>query len=109
MKVNNTLKNLCRPAYIYFMISMVSFVAMVIQNRGNSNTYCVGPYECYVSNTSGVFLAKLMYILFFTWLLDVFCKAGYSSLSWFLVLLPFTLMFVMIAGFIIINAGHMVM
>ena len=108
MKISSTLKNLCKPAFVYFIISIISFLAMVVQNSGNSNTYCVGPYECYVSNTSSIFLVKFLYILFFTWLLDVFCKSGYSSLSWFLVLFPFIMMFVLIAGFILTKAGHMI-
>tara|TARA_Y100000992_G_scaffold70981_1_gene44545 strand:- start:4589 stop:4918 length:330 start_codon:yes stop_codon:yes gene_type:complete len=108
MKITEAIKKLCTPAFIYFAISIFSFLVMIIQNFGNTNSYCVGPYECYVSNTSGVFLVKFLYILFFTWLLNVFCKAGYSSVSWFLVLLPFILMFVLIAGFILKNAGQMV-
>ena len=108
MKISDTIKKLCKPAFVYFTISIFSFLVMILQNSGNSNMYCVGPYECYVSNTSSVFLVKFLYIMFFTWLLDTFCKAGYSSLSWFLVLLPFILMFVLIAGFILSKAGHMV-
>lgn len=106
MNLKATLKKLCTPALVYFMISSFSLIVMLIQNSNNTNMYCVGPYECYVNNTSTVFLVKVLYILFFTWLLDVFCKAGYSSVSWFFVLFPFILMFVLIGAFILTSAGR---
>jgi hypothetical protein len=37
-----------------------------------------------------------MYVLLWTWILNLICKAGVPGLSWFLLLLPFLLMFVMI-------------
>jgi len=36
-----------------------------------------------------VFIAKILYIGFWTFVLNYICKAGYKSVSWFLVLLPF--------------------
>ena len=107
MNLKTTFKNLCKPSMVYFTLSVFSLLVMIVQNYNNTNMYCVGPYECYVNNTTTVFLVKVLYILFFTWLLDVFCKAGYSSVSWFLVLFPFILMFVLIAAFIFTSAGRM--
>ena len=34
-----TVRNLCAPALIYLIISMVSVFAMVLQNVGNTNQY----------------------------------------------------------------------
>ena len=93
VKVIKDFKDLCTPASIYFVISMVFFVIAVVQNLGNTSNYCLGKFSCYVNNTTGVFVLKLLYILFFTWLLNVFCKAGYKRLSWFLLLLPYVVMF----------------
>lgn len=106
MNIQKTLKGLCKPSYIYFLISMIAIVLMAIQNLGNTHTYVCGMYQCSVENTTAVFISKLVYVLFWTWLLNVFCKAGYEKLSWFLVILPFVLMFVMIAALLIANSGN---
>ena len=45
------LNSLCRPAYLYFMLSMFVLVFMVIQNMGNTHTYCIGNYGCQVPNS----------------------------------------------------------
>ena len=51
-----------------------------------------------------MFLFKAIYILFWTFVLNAVCKAGYKEVSWFLVLLPIILMFV-ILGMVLINMG----
>lgn len=98
VQVVKDFRELCTPASIYFVISIVFFLIAVLQNLGNTSNYCLGKFSCYVNNTTGVFVLKLLYILFFTWLLNVFCKAGYTRLSWFLLLLPYVLMFVLIGA-----------
>ena len=92
-----SLKNLCTPAYLYFIISIIALVMMAMQNYGNTNTYCLGEYSCEVSSTFLLFLIKLAYVLLWTWILNLICQAGVPSLSWFLVLLPFVIMFLLIA------------
>ena len=97
------LKNLCRPAYLYFILSMFVLVFMVVQNLGNTNTYCVGDYKCQVPNTLAVFIGQVLYIAFWTWILNLICRAGYPELSWFLILFPFILFFVLL-GLMLIQA-----
>ena len=92
-----TLKSLCTPAHVYFLLSLVSLIIMAFQNLGNVNKYCVGNYECTVTSTLGVFAVKMLYVGFWTWVLNTLCKAGYTRLSWFIFLLPFIAMFVLIA------------
>jgi hypothetical protein len=96
MKVTG-LKDLCTPSYVYLVISMIAVVIMAIQNYGNINTYCVGSLTCAVGSTALVFAIKILYILFWTWILNLICKAGVPQLAWFLVLLPFILFFILIA------------
>ena len=96
------LKDLCTPAAIYFVVSMIAIVLVLLQNIGNRNMYNVGSFGCRVPNTALVFIVKLIYILFWTWILNLMCKDGHSEISWFLVLLPWILMFVMI-GLVMIN------
>lgn len=99
------LKSICTPALIYFAISMFIFIGLVIQNLGTETFFCVGPYECYSENKTTIFLVKFLYILFVTWLLDTFCRAGYGMLSWLLVILPILLMFVTLMGYIFFQSG----
>ena len=101
-------KNLCTPAFFYLTVSVLVFVVIAIQNFGNTSKYCVGQYECYVPNTFIIFVFKAIYILFWTFILNSLCKAGYKEISWFLVLLPIVLLF-LILGLVIITFSGMIM
>lgn len=89
------LKELCTPAMLYFILSMIGFIMIIFQNMGNRNVYTLGPYSAQVPNTTMVLIMKLIYILFWTWILNLMCKDGHSEIAWFLVLIPFILMFLM--------------
>jgi hypothetical protein len=91
------LRNLCTPAYIYLVISVISILVIGLQNLGNHSAYCLGPYQCNTPNKSVIFIMKVIYVLFWTWLLNIICKSGYESVSWVLVLIPYVLMFLLIA------------
>ena len=91
------LRNLCTPAFIYLIISMLLLVVMYIQNRNNVDVYCLGAYECDVTNLTAIFLVKFVYILFWTWILNLICKSGSPSIAWLLLLLPVILFFLLIA------------
>ena len=97
-----TVKELCSPAMLYFIISIVALVMVLLQNLGNQNSYNVGSFSCRVPSTALVFIIKLIYILFWTWILNLICKDGHTSISWLLVLLPWILLFVMM-GLLMIN------
>jgi hypothetical protein len=91
------LKNLCTPSYVYFVISIVALVILAIQNAENVDVYCLGSFSCSVTNTSLIFLLKFIYILFWTWVLNLICRAGAPGIAWFLVLLPFLIIAIIIA------------
>ena len=65
---------LCTPAKIYFGIAVIA--AIIALTRGM---------------TFGAVLIKLVFALFWTYVLGWLCKKGYSSISWFLVLLPYVI------------------
>ena len=96
------INDLCTPAMIYFVISMISLVVVLMQNLGHNNSYHVGSFSCRVPNTTAVFVVKLIYILFWTYVLNLICRDGHTNLSWLLILLPWILLFVMI-GLVMIN------
>lgn len=97
-----TLKELCTPAMIYFVISIIGLTVILLQNLGNTNSYHVGSFSCRVPNTTFVFIVKLIYILFWTYVLNLICKDGHTGISWLLILLPWILLFVII-GMLMIN------
>ena len=102
MAYPTTLKELCTPASLYFVISMIALVMVLFKNLGNNNSYHVGSFSCRVPNTMAVFIVKLIYVLFWTYVLNLICKDGHVGVSWLLVLLPWLLLFVMI-GLLMIN------
>ena len=97
-------KKLCTPAFFYLVVNVVVFILIAIQNLGNKNEYCIGYYKCNVDNTFVMFLFKAVYILFWTFILNAICKAGYKEISWFLVLLPIILMFI-ILGIVLLTSN----
>ena len=93
------LKELCTPAFIYFILSVIGILIAAVSNlRSKSNMYTLGNFSTPVPHTGLVFIVKLIYILFWTWILNLMCKDGHKNIAWFLVLLPFILMFVIIGS-----------
>jgi hypothetical protein len=97
-----TLKDLCTPAAIYFIISIIGLVIVILQNLGNSNRYSIGNFSCIVPSTIFIFIIKFIYIVFWTYILNLVCKDGHPGISWLLVLLPWILLFVII-GLLMLN------
>lgn len=94
MAFPKNISQLCSPSYIYFIISILGLAMLAVQNLGNSQLYSLGSFSCRVPSTIAVFLIKLLYILFWTWILNLMCRDGHIGIAWFLVLLPFIFMFV---------------
>ena len=90
------LKNLCTPAHIYLILSVIGLIVIAFQNYGNIDKYCLGYMSCDVPSTTLVLIIQLLYVLFWTWILNLICDAGAPSVSWFLVLFPIILSFVSI-------------
>jgi len=104
MKFVKKNQKLCTPAYVYLVISVIGMISMMLQNAGNTRSYCVGNFECDVPSTAAVFVGKAIYIAFWTFVLNALCKAGYKKVSWFLVLIPFILAAILI-GMLMLNGG----
>jgi hypothetical protein len=104
---NFDLRNMCTPATIYFVISLIGLILVGVNNLDNSDRVCVGDYNCYVGNNTTIFIVNAIYILFWTFVLDLMCKAGYSSLSWFILLLPFIILFIVFATLMVKEGNDM--
>ena len=95
-KVGSLYGALCSPAKFYLVISLVSLLLIVIQNIGSPGKLCLGSYSCTSNHVPAFVIGNAIYIMFWTWILDIICK-GSPSLSWIVVLLPFIAMFIMMA------------
>lgn len=74
------LKKLCLPAKIYLAILIITVIVAVFQGVGIA-----------------IILFKIVFGLIWTWLLNWICSKGYTNLSWVILLLPYVLMFLIIA------------
>lgn len=90
------LKNLCQPALLYLVISLTAIFVMSLQNYTNEKVYCLGYYSCNVPSVYLIFLVKIIYVIFWTWVLNLICRSGAPIVSWLLVLFPLVLFFVLI-------------
>ena len=96
MVVANRIRALCTPALVFFVISVISLLLMIFDNIENTHSYCFGNVSCNVANTSMVFIVKIVFIVVWTWFLDILCSRGYERVSWFIVLLPYIFMFMIL-------------
>jgi phosphate starvation-inducible membrane PsiE len=72
--------DLCTPAALYLVLSAISIVIIIFTRFR------------FVS-----ILIKILFVLAWTWILNFLCKKGYSTISWILVILPYLVMFGVIA------------
>jgi hypothetical protein len=103
MAFPRSIKQLCMPAMVYFVLSILTILIVLIQNLGNTNRYQIGSYSCRVTSTTLLFIIKLIYVLFWTYVLNLICKDGYVGLSWFLLFLPFFVFLSMIIFFMLLQ------
>lgn len=68
------MKSLCRPALLYLVISVITFIFMI------------------TTLSLGSLAVKALFIFVWTWFLNFLCRKGHIGISWFLVLLPFVFM-----------------
>ena len=94
MKYAKQLSQLCTPAFFYFAISAFVYVLAILQNVGKKDgEFCLGSLSCAVPSTVLVFVIKALYVVFWTWVLNLMCKDGYPNIAWVMVLFPFIVMF----------------
>lgn len=101
-KLPTTLNKLCTPAYVYFAISVIFLLASILQNIGNKGKYTLGSFTCTVPSCIAILAIKAIYIVFWTWVLNLICNDGHTDIAWFLVLLPFILLFIVL-GLVMIS------
>jgi len=73
---------------------MFALVVCIMQNLGNPNGCKIGSLMIR-GNPLLMIIMKIIFILFWTWVLALICRAGYVGISWLLILGPFILMLMM--------------
>ncbi len=84
---------LCPPAKFYFLISSVSFILMLLQHIGSNGTFNLGVYSCPHSHTGLILLMNAVYIVAWTWILNLICTVN-KTISWIIVLFPVIMLFI---------------
>jgi hypothetical protein len=97
---------MCTPATVYLVVAILFTITAMVQNAGNTNKMCIGRVECNVKSTPALFIIEILWIVFWTWVLNSLCKNGHSSVAWFLVLLPFIVIFIMLVMFADMVSGN---
>jgi len=75
MKITKTLRDLCTPAALYLIISVITILFSLFSG-----------VKIIAVAMNGVFA------IFWTFILNLLCQNGYKSVSWFLVLFPYVVM-----------------
>lgn len=97
-------QELCTPSKLYITLAIIYAIAAYFSMNEFSNFMQINqskmhPYlnSLNFSATKREFtLANVIFILFWTWLLNFICSAGYTKVSWFLVLFPYLCLFIFI-------------
>lgn len=94
--VISKIQSLCTPAFIFFILSVLSLFVMLFDNLENTHHYCFGNVSCNVANTSTIFIVEILFIVFWTWFLNAICSRGYVNVAWFILLFPYILLFALL-------------
>lgn len=94
--VISKIQSLCTPAFIFFILSVLSLFVMIFDNVENTHHYCFGNVSCNVANTSTIFIVEILFIVFWTWFLNAICSRGYVNIAWFILLFPYILLFALL-------------
>jgi hypothetical protein len=84
--MDKNFKDLCTPAKIYFGIAVIATIIALF----NGVSFMMA-------------FSKMLFAFIWTFVLGWLCNKGYSSISWFLVLLPYIL--IGLAMFAIVNTA----
>ena len=91
----NAVMKLCAPSKIYFFMAIILlFLSFVndLQNK-DKDKVCLGKLKC--KNKLLYYLLNVLFILFWTWILNKLCISGWVKLSWFLLVFPFFILVVL--------------
>ena len=101
---------LCAPAQIYLVVSVVmlvlsyfglSAISQQLEVHQSSSPMIQSLNFTYQKESRTSYIVQGVFIVLWTWILSYLCNKGFSNLSWFLILLPWVLMFLAFFVYII--------
>jgi len=84
MNFSAAFKYLCLPSKVYFVLSVIGILSSLLMPAVFGNLPILFQ------------VVHLVYVVFWTWVLNLICKAGYKWLSWVLVLAPYVVAFLLV-------------
>jgi len=100
-------QDLCTPAKLYITLAIIYMIGAYFSMSEFSNFMKVNQSKMHpylnslnfsVNQSKGAFtFASVLFTLFWTWILNQLCSAGYTKVSWFLVLFPYLFLFIGVA------------
>ena len=103
-------QDLCTPAKVYITLAVIYMICAYFSisdclsfmqaNQSKMHPYLNSLNDDMRQSTNGITIANVLFTLFWTWVLNRICSAGYIRVSWFLVLFPYLILFIGIIAYI---------
>ena len=100
-KIPDLIMNLCKPAQVYLVLSLISvlFYLISMSDVNNKVLEAEPDGEGIHQYTSGGLVVNIMFTILWIYLLNYICQFKYGKkIAWFIVLLPFFFMGLMLIG-----------
>lgn len=103
-------QDLCTPAKVYITLAVIYMICAYFSiseclsfmqvNQSKMHPQLNSLNNDIRQSTNGITIANVLFTLFWTWVLNRICSAGYIRVSWFLVLFPYLMLFLGIIAYI---------
>jgi len=100
-------QDLCTPAKLYITLAIIYMIGAYLSMNEFSNFMQTNQSKMHPSLNSlnvtvnqskgAITFVSVLFTLFWTWILNRICSAGYTKVSWFLVLFPYLFLFIAVA------------
>ena len=89
---------LCLPSKIYLVISIIFLIVSYYHDlkTNDSEKVCLGNVKCAVKNKPAYYAFNVLFILLWSWLLNLLCRYGWMKTAWFILLFPYIIMILLI-------------
>jgi hypothetical protein len=91
------IQNLCTPAYVYLVITIISNIYFLINYGSNYTDYCRGHTNCINMSIIGLLIGEWLVSIIWITILNIVCKKGHTEISWVLMILPYFSIFFVLA------------
>lgn len=98
---------LCAPAIFYLVVSLILVFFIAMQNNvNNTDFYCFSNTNCQMQSMYTVLVIKVIFIFFWTFILNLICEKASPILSWILVFLPLVIFILIMLSVLVPFFGY---